>query len=190
MHAFELGTVHCLPPRPVAAKPPVCISRRSHSRAQCRPERAGDARHTSTEVVYKDSWTDLAFIALCRRAYGDLAGWQSSRSWRDGTETFAGMVEVSRALMKGKSAAEQRDAVVAGFPRIPSWYILFKSCMCMCLCLLRASACRPDKCDTYSMTAGSGSCFHTASGALSSMLESPLPSSHGWWAQCRRRMWR
>ena len=35
-----------------------------------------------------------------RQAYGKLAGWQSSRSWRDGQETYAGMVEVSRALMK------------------------------------------------------------------------------------------
>ena len=35
-----------------------------------------------------------------RKAYGNLAGWQSSRNWRNGKETYAGMVEVSRALMK------------------------------------------------------------------------------------------
>ena len=36
----------------------------------------------------------------CRKAYGRIAGFQSSRNWRDGDETYAGMVEVSRALMK------------------------------------------------------------------------------------------
>lgn len=35
-----------------------------------------------------------------RKAYGELAGWQSNKSWWDGEETYAGMVEVSRALMK------------------------------------------------------------------------------------------
>ncbi|KAK9805984.1 hypothetical protein WJX73_000029 [Symbiochloris irregularis] len=74
------------------------------------------------EVEYKDGWTDIAFIALCRKAYGSLAGWQSERSWRDGPETFAGMVEVSRVLMKGKTAAQQKDAVIAGFPQVPGWF--------------------------------------------------------------------
>lgn len=32
------------------------------------------------------------------------------------------MVEVSRALMKGRSAAQQRDAVIAGFPQVPAWF--------------------------------------------------------------------
>lgn len=32
------------------------------------------------------------------------------------------MVEVSRALMRGRSAAEQRDAVIAGFPEVPPWF--------------------------------------------------------------------
>ena len=35
-----------------------------------------------------------------RKAYGKLAGWQSERDWRNGPETYMGMVEVSRALMK------------------------------------------------------------------------------------------
>lgn len=37
---------------------------------------------------------------VARKAYGGLAGWQSSKSWWKGSETYAGMVEVSRALMK------------------------------------------------------------------------------------------
>ena len=39
-------------------------------------------------------------LACCRKAYGRIAGFQSSRDWRDGDETYAGMLEVSRALMK------------------------------------------------------------------------------------------
>ena len=73
----------------------------------------------AAEVEYKDSWTDLAFIALCRRAYGNLAGWQSAKSWRT-SESYAGMVEVSKALMQRyRTAAEQQHAVIKGFPRIP-----------------------------------------------------------------------
>jgi len=73
-------------------------------------------------VQYKDGPTDIAFIAMCRKAYGSLAGWQSERSWSEGAETYAGMVEVSRALMKGRSAEEQQMAVIAGFPRVPPWF--------------------------------------------------------------------
>lgn len=76
----------------------------------------------SDAPVYKDSLTDIAFIALCRTAYGNLSGWQSERSWTDGPETFAGMVEVSRSLMKGRTAAQQRDAVISGFPQVPAWF--------------------------------------------------------------------
>jgi len=49
---------------------------------------------------YKDSLTDVLFIALCRQAYGNLSGWQSPRGWLDGEETFKGMIDVSRSLMK------------------------------------------------------------------------------------------
>ena len=70
----------------------------------------------------QDSLTDIAMINLCRVAYGNIAGWQSSRSWTDGPETVRGMVEVSRALMRGRTAAEQRDAVIAGFPEVPEWF--------------------------------------------------------------------
>ncbi|GMH46052.1 hypothetical protein BSKO_14016 [Bryopsis sp. KO-2023] len=71
---------------------------------------------------YDDSLTDVAFIGLCRRAYGELSGWQSEKGWLDGEETYKGMVEVSRALMKGRSAAEQRSAIIDGFPNIPDWF--------------------------------------------------------------------
>ncbi|KAI3429383.1 hypothetical protein D9Q98_005478 [Chlorella vulgaris] len=73
-------------------------------------------------ITYHDSLTDIAFIGLCRLAYGRIAGWQSERSWTNGPETFRGMVEVSRSLMKGRSAAQQRDAVAAGFPQVPPWF--------------------------------------------------------------------
>jgi len=76
----------------------------------------------SEDVSYEDGPTDIAFIALCRKAYGNLAGWQSEKSWTDGAETYAGMVEVSRMLMKGKSAEEQQTAVIAGFPQVPGWF--------------------------------------------------------------------
>lgn len=52
------------------------------------------------EVEYKDTWSDVQFINLCRRAYGNLAGWQSSKDWNKGETTYEGMLEVSRALMK------------------------------------------------------------------------------------------
>ena len=51
-------------------------------------------------MEYRDSWSDVLFIGLCRRAYGSLANWQSDRDWWKGEETYKGMVEVSRALMK------------------------------------------------------------------------------------------
>lgn len=73
---------------------------------------------------YKDSLTDIAFIALCRLSYGRLAGgFQSDRSWTDGAETYKGMVAVSRALMrKLPGASKQAEAVVAGFPRVAPWF--------------------------------------------------------------------
>ena len=80
------------------------------------------ASSNGQKTVYRDSWADIAFIAMCRKAYGALAGWQSPRGWIEGKETFAGMVEVSRALMKGRSAEQQRDAVIAGFPKVPAWF--------------------------------------------------------------------
>lgn len=73
-------------------------------------------------IPYRDSKTDIAFINMCRRAYGSLAGWQSSAAWDEGPASYRGMIEVSRALMKGKTAAQQREAVVAGFPKVPPWF--------------------------------------------------------------------
>ena len=72
---------------------------------------------------YRDSLSDIAFIALCRLSYGKLAGFQSDRSWKEGDETYRGMVEVSRALMrKLPQASRQSAAVVAGFPRVAPWF--------------------------------------------------------------------
>ncbi|CAM6109791.1 unnamed protein product [Calypogeia fissa] len=68
---------------------------------------------------YKDSWLDLAFINGCRKTFGRVANWQSPRSWEEG---YLGMVEVSHALMRGRSAAEQQAAVLQGFPRVPDWF--------------------------------------------------------------------
>jgi hypothetical protein len=99
--------------RPIA---PRCIPRRSAP-----PQRVVAAAQRPP-AEYNDSLTDILFIALCRRAYGALAGWQSPRSWTDGRETFSGMVEVSRALMKGRTAAQQRAAVIQGFPQVPAWF--------------------------------------------------------------------
>ena len=74
------------------------------------------------KIEYNDSITDILFIGLCRKAYGALSGWQSPRSWTDGAETFKGMVEVSRSLMKGRTSSQQREAVIAGFPEVPDWF--------------------------------------------------------------------
>lgn len=56
----------------------------------------------------------------CRKAYGSLAGWQSSKSWWKGHETYAGMVEVSRALMKvtisHRSIAPSTSLCIHGIP--------------------------------------------------------------------------
>ena len=59
-----------------------------------------EAPSSQADIVYKTSSTDVAFIAMCRKAYGSIAGWQSDRDWKNGDETYKGMVEVSRALMQ------------------------------------------------------------------------------------------
>jgi hypothetical protein len=51
-------------------------------------------------IPWQDSSTDVAFIGMCRKAYGKLAGWQSDADWKDGAESYRGMIEVSRALMR------------------------------------------------------------------------------------------
>lgn len=80
-------------------------------------------KQSTQHPAYQDTPTDLAFIALCRLAYGKLAGWQSPRPWSEGHETYAGMVEVSRALMRRfPSPADQRAAVIRGFPEVPDWF--------------------------------------------------------------------
>lgn len=73
---------------------------------------------------YKDTLTDVAFIALCRLSYGRLAGgYQSPEGWLDGASTYRGMVDVSRALMKKlPRASEQSAAVIKGFPKVAPWF--------------------------------------------------------------------
>lgn len=92
------------------------------SRPLARLVRVRASRSGRDEIVYNDSPTDIAFINMCRRAYANIAGWQSPRGWDDGAETYQGMVEVSRALMRGRTPEQQRNAVIAGFPRIPPWF--------------------------------------------------------------------
>jgi hypothetical protein len=70
-------------------------------------------------VEYKDTATDIAMINMCRVAYANISGWQSEKGWKDGVETYQGMIEVSKSLMKGRTAAQQREAVIRGFPQIP-----------------------------------------------------------------------
>lgn len=102
---------------PGEAAPP---RQHQQKRGQGTPPPASPAPPAVTE--YQDSWSDLLFIALCRIAYGRIAGFQSQRSWTQGGETFAGMVEVSRALMQGRTAEQQRAAVIRGFPQVPPWF--------------------------------------------------------------------
>lgn len=71
------------------------------------------------DPAYNDTWLDLAFIQLCRQAFGRVAGWQSERRWSEG---YLGMVEVSHALMRGRRGEEQREAVLMGFPSVPPWF--------------------------------------------------------------------
>ena len=146
---------------------PSTVARPSRRKITCGAQ-ANSAEEQQEDVEYKDTWSDVQFINMCRTAYGNLAGWQSPRDWKDGSETYQGMLEVSRALMKvplassygskgdsttsltsancctstvmskswllilrkhthcacmqGKSAAEQRDAVIRGFPQVPTWF--------------------------------------------------------------------
>lgn len=99
--------------------------KRSKTLAQ-KPVASSDPLRKEHQVTYKTTATDVAFIGMCRKAYGRIAGrrptgflastrkrqgavdrrslfcagWQSSKDWKDGDTTYAGMVEVSRALMK------------------------------------------------------------------------------------------
>ena len=137
--------------------PGICVRASRHQPLRCNAQ-ANPPEEQQEHVEYKDSWSDVQFINMCRRAYGSLAGWQSPRDWKNGPETYQGMIEVSRALMKvclthsnpcklkyslcrrskrvgvlgsmltfllctqDKSATEQRDAVIKGFPQVPAWF--------------------------------------------------------------------
>ena len=77
----------------------VITKRRFFRRFSCR---AQELEKTREDFIYKTSSTDVAMIGICRKAYGRIAECQSKRDWKDGDETYAGMVEVSRALMKAR----------------------------------------------------------------------------------------
>ena len=70
-----------------------------HQPLRCNAQ-ANPPEQQQEDVEYKDSWSDIQFINMCRTAYGNLSGWQSPRDWKNGPETYQGMIEVSRALMK------------------------------------------------------------------------------------------
>jgi hypothetical protein len=91
-------------------------------RTACRA--AADRNDAPPPAPYPSDGLTLAFIAACRRAYGRLAGWQSPRRFDDAAESYAGMVEVSRALLRSRRGdpAAARDAVIAGLPRVPAWF--------------------------------------------------------------------
>ncbi|KAH7428978.1 hypothetical protein KP509_09G025400 [Ceratopteris richardii] len=94
-----------------------CVS--SSSSPSSSPEISSARDPFADKKQYKDSPLDLLFINGCRQAYGRLAGWQSPRSYEEG---YLGMVEVSHALMRGKTAAQQAEAVIQGFPKVPHWF--------------------------------------------------------------------
>ena len=122
--ARPLGRHH----RPVRPSRGVCVVHQASSSPQPAPRSLPPSSQPAPPPrppppAYADSWPDRAFIALCRLSYGKLAAWQSPRSWTDGEESYRGMVEVSRALMKARpGAAAQREAVIAGFPAVPPWF--------------------------------------------------------------------
>lgn len=181
----------------------ICCSAVHGAEPYCIPPPPGvqNAEH----IPWKDSATDVAFIGMCRKAYGNLAGCQSDADWQDGAESYRGMIEVSRALMKviglvaaddhmphsrckqrnvmvfapfrtfgwrmqGKTAHQQRDAVIAGFPQVLYCALVHR---CVQIHLACASACRIIRCSRSQCTCarrcrpGSGACSRTASGAPS-----------------------
>ena len=97
-------------------------------------------------VVMCDFASQLSFLtevttwqlACCRKAYGRIAGYQSSRDWRDGDETYAGMVEVSRALMKvsksmkGPKCLTEFPTLCGTMPATAS-FLLFSQDMCFAM---------------------------------------------------------
>ncbi len=115
------GKTHALVTSNHHLKSPCTHNQRQPSRSLCKSSSIPPTTPSTTS--YNDTTTDLMFIALCRVAYGNLAGWQSTREWTSGQETYAGMVEVSRALMrKHPSPSDQRNAVIKGFPEVPEWF--------------------------------------------------------------------
>ncbi|CAI5961012.1 unnamed protein product [Closterium sp. NIES-64] len=100
--------------------PPPSVSSSPSASSSAGPSASPSARPPlGPPPEYSDSFTDLLFIHLCRQAFGRVAQWQSARPWAEG---YLGMVEVSRALMRGRSAEAQRSAVLQGFPRVPAMF--------------------------------------------------------------------
>ncbi|MCO5552346.1 hypothetical protein L7F22_005857 [Adiantum nelumboides] len=91
----------------------------SSSQSSSAPSSSSSVDPFANKRQYKDSPLDLLFINGCRQVYGRLAGWQSTRSYEEG---YVGMVEVSHALMKNKTAAQQAESVIQGFPKVPDWF--------------------------------------------------------------------
>ena len=113
--------------RPPASVPaggrPVRVTTRPSRIARAHAAPRPETQPSPRPVVGHDPLS-VAFIALCRTAYGRLAGWQSPASWTDPEETFQGMTDVSRALLRSArgDAASARAAVIAGLPRVPPWF--------------------------------------------------------------------
>lgn len=175
--SLHLKSSLCKAPR--VAPPRTCCPRQVTVRSSSAP---------SSSQSYNDTITDLMFIALCRMAYGNLAGWQSQKKWTDGEETYSGMVEVSRALMRRyANPSDQRDAVIRGFPEVPAWFRKVFPYRCgWCCWIVYGVSCRP--CCAHqpalqTICASHAPCqkHHTANGVQSSMRKSHLRFSRGWW---------
>ena len=103
-----------LPPALTAPRHRGIGYRRGGCSAACRRVVASAERYSippppgvqdAERIPWQDSSTDVAFIGMCRKAYGKLAGWQSNADWKDGVESYRGMIEVSRALMRVRKSA-------------------------------------------------------------------------------------
>ena len=91
-----------------SSPPPAGRQRRWQAAAAPRSSSGGGGsgssiQQTPAEVEYKDSLSDIAFIALCRVAYGNIAGWQSDKrcGWWVGR---MGCFSAHRARLLGAAA--------------------------------------------------------------------------------------
>ena len=81
------------------------------------PELAGGEEDT------RDGLYSVVMISLFRLAFGRAVGWQSSISWRGGTASYEGLVDIARHLYRGLPSPEERNARIAAifdaFPQRP-----------------------------------------------------------------------